>query len=92
MKRFREEDGFLQRIHDMSNGVIKMDKEAIKYIDPKKVKIVDQSSSSSDENDDWIDTTSWSRIKRPRVEHIAGDDMQVSDVLYGYESLYDSMQ
>lgn len=88
MKRFREEDGFLQKLHDMSNGVIKLDKEAIKYIDPKKVKIIDQSSSSSDENEDWLDTPSGRRIKRSRVEHVPSDDMEVYDQLQRYEGIH----
>ena len=69
MRRFRDEHGFLQRLIDMSNGTIPMDKELIKYYDPKKVKdIINSSSSSDDENDDWRDNTITFGLKRERSE------------------------
>ena len=69
MRRFRDEHGFLQRLVDMSNGTIPMDKELIKYYDPKKVKdIINSSSSSDDENDDWRDNTITFGLKRERSE------------------------
>lgn len=68
MRRFREEYGYLQRLIDMSNGTIPMDKESIKYYDPKKVKdILYSSSSSGDENDDWRDNNNTVSLKRERT-------------------------
>ena len=40
---------------NMSAGVIPVDIESIRYIDPKKIKTrVESSSSSEDEKDDWF--------------------------------------
>lgn len=65
-RRFRDEGGFLNRIIDMSTGKIPVDKEAIQYVDPKKLKkqIIESSSSSGDENEDWCETPSKGRKRR----------------------------
>ena len=80
MRRFRDEHGFLQRLVDMSNGTIPMDKELIKYYDPKKVKdIINSSSSSDDENDDWRDNTITFGLKRERSESSSSSSSSSED-------------
>ena len=80
MRRFRDEHGFLQRLIDMSNGTIPMDKELIKYYDPKKVKdIINSSSSSDDENDDWRDNTITFGLKRERSESSSSSSSSSED-------------
>ena len=80
MRRFRDEHGFLQRLVDMSNGTIPMDKELIKYYDPKKVKdILYSSSSSGDENDDWRDNTITFGLKRERSESSSSSSSSSED-------------
>ena len=80
MRRFRDEHGFLQRLVDMSNGTIPMDKESIKYYDPKKVKdILYSSSSSGDENDDWRDNTITFGLKRERSESSSSSSTSSSE-------------
>ena len=80
MRRFRDEHGFLQRLVDMSNGTIPMDKELIKYYDPKKVKdIINSSSSSDDENDDWRDNTITFGLKRERSESSSSSSTSSSE-------------
>ena len=80
MRRFRDEHGFLQRLVDMSNGTIPMDKELIKYYDPKKVRdIINSSSSSDDENDDWRDNTITFGLKRERSESSSSSSSSSED-------------
>ena len=80
MRRFRDEHGFLQRLVDMINGTIPMDKELIKYYDPKKVKdIINSSSSSDDENDDWRDNTITFGLKRERSESSSSSSSSSED-------------
>lgn len=80
MRRFRDEHGFLQRLVDMSNGTIPMDKELIKYYDPKKVRdIINSSSSSDDENDDWRDNTITFGLKRERSESSSSSSTSSSE-------------
>lgn len=80
MRRFRDEHGFLQRLVNMSNGTIPMDKELIKYYDPKKVKdIINSSSSSDDENDDWRDNTITFGLKRERSESSSSSSTSSSE-------------
>ena len=64
----------MQTIIDMSSGKIPMDKESIKYIDPKKIKVVVESSSSS--GDEWQDPDLKKTISRPkkRVRNDSSDD------------------
>ena len=75
-RRFRDEGGFLNRVIDMSTGKIPVDKEAIQYVDPKKIKKpdVESSTSSGDENEDWCDTP-----KKGRKRRYASDDSSEID-------------
>ena len=86
MRRIREEKGYLQRLIDMSNGIIPMDKESIKYYDPKKVKVTfDSPSTSGDENDDWRDNSRRSRRpKTPMSLPSSSSDDELSETDFTY--------
>lgn len=77
-RRFRDEGGFLERIIDMSTGKIPVDKKAIEYVDPKKLKkqIEESSSSSGDENEDWCDD----QIKGKKRKYDSEDSSEIDDI------------
>lgn len=64
---------------NMSAGVIPVDIESIRFIDPKKIKTrVESSSSSEDDKDDWYSSQRLSRRAKPPSDSDDGD----SDALY----------
>lgn len=60
----------------MSTGIIPVNKESIKYIDPKKIKIkIESSSTSGDENEDWLDSRN---KKKARFKSDSSSDESIS--------------
>lgn len=80
MRRFVKEENLIQTLQNMSAGIEPIDMEAIRYTDPKKIKVKQESSSSSeDDKEEW----GYSRPpKKVRPEFSSDSDT------YNYESSY----
>ena len=71
MRRFRQEEGFLDRLKRMASGEEEKNMELITYVDPRKVKVrfTEEESNSESDSDDWLSTQHGSRSRRPRGEY-----------------------
>ena len=71
MRRFRQEEGFLDRLKRMASGEEERNLELITYVDPRKVKVkvIEEEANSESDSDDWLSSQRGSRSKRSR-----GDD------------------
>ena len=69
MRRFRQEEGFLDRLKRMASGEERVNRELIQYVDPRKFRIkkVEEVSTDSD-SDDWVSPTKWSQSKHSRMD------------------------
>ena len=70
MRRFRQEEGFLDRLKRMASGEEEKNMELITYVDPRKVKVrvTEEESNSESDSDDWLSSQHGSRSKRLRSE------------------------
>ena len=69
MRRFRQEEGFLDRLKRMVSGEERVNRELIQYVDPRKFRIkkVEEVSTDSD-SDDWVSPTKGSQSKHSRMD------------------------
>lgn len=75
MRRFRQEEGFLDRLKRMASGEEHMNRELIQYVDPRKFRIkpvVEVSTES--ESDDWMSPAKGSQSKHSRIDD-SSDEM-----------------
>ena len=65
MRRFRQEEGFLDRLRRMASGEERVNRELIQYVDPRKFRIkkVEEVSTESD-SDDWVSPARGSKHSR----------------------------
>lgn len=75
----------MDRIIGMSTGKIPIDKEAIQYVDPKKMRQqqMESSTTSGDENDDWRDVSYQDRKKR-HLNDDSSESVDYEEILRAY--------
>ena len=80
----------MYRFIEMSTGKIPVDKEAIQYVDPKKMRQqqIESSTTSGDENDDWRDVP-YQDKKRRHLNDDSSESADYEEILRAYFSSKD---